>query len=90
MRVANNTTEQPATMWGKLRTTCLGGGIVALGIWMMVRPESPFRAAIERGEPVRVVISVIDWIWSIPAGIVLVLLALVVVGYEFMPRRTNG
>lgn len=81
--------SQPRTFANKLKSMLAYGIVGLLGIWMTVRPQSPFHDAIVRGETRLLFIVVIDFIWSVPAGLVLALLSIVAVAYEFWPQRNH-
>lgn len=74
----------------RIKYFLMGGVSLAFGLWMIVVRESPFnesaREGLERARS-QSMAEMLDWIWSLPAGIVLGLLGLLLLWCAFAPDK---
>ena len=88
MALETSTESQPASLKTKVFGLFWGGLIIAFGIWMLSRPDSPYFHPDEMTRAKTYYFTkFINWIWGIPGGVVLSLLGLMVIGGSFMPKK---
>lgn len=77
----------------RIKYFLMGGVSLAFGLWMIVVRESPFnesaREGLERARS-QSMAAMLDWIWSLPAGIVLGLLGLLLLWCAFAPGKKSS
>ncbi len=82
-------TEQPATLKSKARGIFWGAAVGAMGVWMLVQPVSPLHPEEAHRAKVSLITTALDWIWGVPGGIVLLVLALVIAWSGFLPQSED-
>lgn len=81
---------EPNPVVQKIVTALIGLGMIALAAYMFIEPASPLGGSDTTGRKTGLMVTVIDWLWGWPGGIVLGLLGLLIVASLFMKGDADG
>ena len=67
---------KPTSIRDRLVSLMLAAGLAGLGVFMILRPDYRHGPAEGSRGRTKLLVAVLDWIWSVPAGVILVLIGL--------------